>query len=100
MRPPTRPAVQDPNSSQFIPGTYTLPATSFVSLRAGINIGEWQVSPFIDNLLNTHTVTNFALGQLDPYNPAGSPSQQQNAYTFRPLTVGVTATWRIGGGGH
>jgi outer membrane receptor protein involved in Fe transport len=99
-RNPWLAAVQDPNSSQFIPGTYTLPATSFVSLRAGINIGEWQVSPFIDNLLNTHTVTNFALGQLDPYNPAGSPSQQQNAYTFRPLTVGVTATWRIGGGGH
>jgi len=99
-RNPWLAAVQDPGSSQFIPGVYTLPATSFLSLRAGINIGEWQISPFIDNVLNSHTVTTYALGQTDPYNPAGSPSQQQNAYTFRPLTVGVTATWRAGGGGH
>jgi outer membrane receptor protein involved in Fe transport len=99
-RNPWLAAVQDPASSQFIPATYTLPATSFLTVRAGINIGEWQVSPFIDNLLNTHTVTNYALGQTDPYNPSGSPSQQQNAYTFRPLTVGVTVTWRAGAGGH
>jgi iron complex outermembrane recepter protein len=99
-RNPWLAAVQDPNSSQYIPGSYTLPATNFLTLRAGINIGDLQISPFIDNLLNTHTVTNFALGQLDPYNPAGSPSQQQNAYTFRPFTVGITATWRMGGGGH
>lgn len=99
-RNPWLAAVQDPGSSQFIPGVYTLPATSFLSLRAGINIGDWQISPFIDNVLNSHTVTTYALGQIDPYNPAGSPSQQQNAYTFRPLTVGVTASWRIGGGGR
>jgi hypothetical protein len=85
--------VQDPASSQYIPGSYTLPATNFLSLRAGINIGDWQIAPFIDNVLNSHMVTNFALGQIDPYNPAGSPSQQQNAYTFRPFTVGITATW-------
>ena len=102
-RNPWPAALQDPNSSQFIPGTYTLAATSFLSLRAGINIGDWQVSPFIDNVLNSHTVTNYALGEIDPYAPANgtpSPSQQQNAYTFRPLTVGVTLTWRVGGGGH
>jgi outer membrane receptor protein involved in Fe transport len=95
-RNPWLAAVQDPASSQYIPGSYTLSATNFLSLRAGINIGEWQIAPFIDNVLNSHTVTNFALGQIDPYNPAGSPSQQQNAYTFRPLTVGITATWRVG----
>ncbi|HVP33782.1 MAG TPA: TonB-dependent receptor [Steroidobacteraceae bacterium] len=93
-------AVQDPRTSQFIPASYSYPATSFLSLRAGVNVGEWQISPFIDNVLNSHTVTNYALGQTDPYNPNGSPSQQQNAYTFRPFTVGVTATWRVGGGGH
>jgi iron complex outermembrane recepter protein len=92
-RNPWLAAVQDPASSQYIPASYTLPATNFVSLRAGINVGDWQIAPFIDNLLNSHTVTNFALGQLDPYNPAGSPSQQQNAYTYRPFTVGITATW-------
>jgi len=91
-------AVQDPRTSQFIPASYSYPATSFLSLRAGINFGAWQISPFIDNVLNSHTVTSFALGQVDPYNPAGSPSQQQNQYTFRPLTVGITATWHSGGG--
>ena len=102
-RNPWLAAVQDPGSSQYIPGSYTLPATNFLTLRAGINIGGLQISPFIDNLLNSHTVTNFALGQIDPYAPLNgnpSPSQQQNAYTFRPFTVGITATWRMGGGGH
>ena len=97
-RNPWLAAVQDPQSLQFIPGSYTLPATYFTSLRGGITLGDWLITPFVDNLFNTHTVTNFALGQLDSYNPAGSPSQQQNAYTFRPLTIGVTVTWHAHGG--
>jgi outer membrane receptor protein involved in Fe transport len=97
-RNPWLAGVQDPQSSQFIPGSYTLPATSFTSLRGGISLGDWLITPFIDNVFDTHTVTNFALGQVDPYNPAGSPSQQQNAYTFRPRTFGVTVTWHGPGG--
>ncbi|MGH8133573.1 MAG: TonB-dependent receptor [Steroidobacteraceae bacterium] len=97
-RNPWLAAVQDPLSSQFIPGSYTLPATYFTSLRAGLTLGDWLITPFIDNLFDTHTVTNFALGQLDPYNPAGSPSQQQNVYTFRPRTFGITVTWHGPGG--
>jgi iron complex outermembrane receptor protein len=97
-RNPWLAAVQDPQSSQFIPGTYTLPATHFASLRGGITLGDWQIAAFIDNLFNSHVVTNYALGQVDPYNPAGSPSQQQNVYTFRPRTAGITATWRAGAG--
>jgi hypothetical protein len=31
-------------------------------------------------------------------NPAGSPAQQQNVYTFRPRTFGITATWHGPGG--
>jgi outer membrane receptor protein involved in Fe transport len=106
-RNPWLAAVQDPQSSQFIPATYTLPATRFTSMRGGVTLGDWVVTPFIDNLFNSHTVTNYALGQVDPYNPAcrptpagaGCPSQQQNVYTFRPRTVGVTATWHVGAGG-
>jgi iron complex outermembrane receptor protein len=97
-RNPWLAAVQDPQSSQFIPGTYTLPATHFASMRGGITLGDWQIAAFIDNLFNSHVVTNYALGQVDPYNPAGSPSQQQNVYTFRPRTLGITATWRAGAG--
>jgi len=57
------------------------------------------VTPFIDNLFNTHVVTNYALGTVDPYNPAGPPPIQQNNYTFRPRTFGITATWHVSGGG-
>ncbi len=103
-RNPWLAALQDPSSSQFIPSqvpaTYTLPSTSFTSLRAGLNLGEWQVSAFVDNVFDSHTVINYALGQADTYavgivNP---PTVQQNQFTFRPRTVGVTATWRIGPG--
>jgi iron complex outermembrane receptor protein len=97
-RNPWLAAVQDPQSSQFIPGSYTLPATHFASMRGGVTLGDWQIAAFIDNLFNSHVVTNYALGQVDPYNPAGSPSQQQNVYTFRPRTLGITATWRAGAG--
>jgi iron complex outermembrane recepter protein len=98
-RNPWPSVLQDPRSSQYYPYTYTLSSTTFTSLRAGITVGEWQIAPFIDNLTNTHVVTNYALGMNDPYNPAGSPSVQQNQYTFRPRTFGVTASWRVGGGG-
>jgi iron complex outermembrane recepter protein len=91
--------LQDPRTSQYFPYTYTLSATSFVSLRAGMSLGNWLVTPFIDNLTNNHTVTNYAFGQLDPYNPVAAPTPQQNQYTFRPRTFGITATWRSGPGG-
>jgi iron complex outermembrane recepter protein len=97
-RNPWLAAVQDPQSSQFIPASYTLSATHFTSVRAGVTLGDWLLTPFIDNVFNSHTVTNYALGQLDPYNPAGSPPQQQNVYTFRPRTAGITATWHLGAG--
>lgn len=92
-------ALQDPRSSQYYPWSYTLSSTTFTSVRGGITLGSWLVTPFIDNLTNSHTVTNYALGMNDPYNPAGSPSLQQNQYTFRPRTFGITATWRAGPGG-
>ena len=58
------------------------------------------MSAFVDNVFDTHSVINYALGQADTYavgivNP---PTVQQNQYTFRPRTVGVTATWRMGPG--
>jgi iron complex outermembrane recepter protein len=98
-RNPWLSVLQDPRSSQYYPYTYTLSSTTFTSLRGGITLGSWLVTPFIDNLANSHTVTNYALGMNDPYNPTGSPSVQQNQYTFRPRTFGITATWRIGPGG-
>lgn len=89
--------LQDPNSSQYYPYTYTLSSTTFASLRAGVSLGDWMVSAFVDNLTNTHTVTNYQLGSADYFNPDGPPSVQENDYTFRPRTIGITGTLRIGG---
>ncbi len=94
-------AVQDPASAQFNPNAFTLPATQFSSLRAGMTFGRTQLALFVSNLTNTHTITNYAQVQLDAYNPAylanpNTPtSVQQNNYTFRPRTIGLTATFKM-----
>jgi outer membrane receptor protein involved in Fe transport len=96
-------AIQDPKSAQFVPGqvpaVYTPAATSFTSLRAGVHLGDWQLSAFVDNVFDSHTVLNYQLSQFDSYNYAlsgAAPTVQQNQYTYRPRTVGINATWRIG----
>ena len=94
-------AVQDPASKQFNPNAFTLPSTQFSSLRAGMTFGRTQLALFVDNLTNTHTITNYAQVQLDAYNPSflANPttptSVQQNNYTFRPRTIGLTATFKM-----
>jgi iron complex outermembrane recepter protein len=93
--------VQDPNSSQFNPNSYTLPSTSFTSLRAGVKLGSWQVSLFCDNLFDSHTVLNYAQVQLDSFNPSyianpnAPTSVQQNNFTYRPRTIGITGTFKM-----
>ena len=57
-----------------------------------MNVGDWQIAAFIDNLFDSHTVTNYALGQ-----PGGATTVQENDYTFRPRTIGITATWHVHG---
>jgi iron complex outermembrane receptor protein len=104
--------LQDPRNSQYNLGnalsampdnTFALPSTVFASLRAGVTMGSWALAAFVDNLFDSHTLTNYQLSQPDSYNqtqsPAGSgtfvqtsPSVQQNAYTFHPRTFGFTAT--------
>ena len=64
----------------------------FASLRGGVTIGDWALAAFVDNLFDSHTVTNYQLGQADSYNPAGTPTEQQNQYTFRPRTFGINVT--------
>jgi outer membrane receptor protein involved in Fe transport len=92
--------VQDPNSSQYDPNAFTLPATSFTSLRAGIKLAGWQVSAFCDNLFDSHTLLNYAQVQIDPFNPSyianpnAPTSVQQNDFTYRPRTIGITATFK------
>jgi outer membrane receptor protein involved in Fe transport len=94
-RNPWLSSLQDPkNASQYNPYTWTLPATSFMSMRAGIKLGNWQVSAFADNLLGAHPVTNYAQGIPDANNPNGPLRPEENDFTFRPRTIGLTATFR------
>jgi hypothetical protein len=59
-----------------------------------MTFGGWSVEPFIDNLLNTHTVVNYDF-TIDPNLDATTNlSALQRQYTFRPRTYGVTATFR------
>jgi outer membrane receptor protein involved in Fe transport len=91
--------VQDSRSAQFDPNSFTLSSTHFASLRAGVTIDKWLVSAFCDNLLDSRTTTNFAQVQVDANNPYTNASTvpssvQQNNYTFRPRTIGVTVTFK------
>ncbi len=90
-------AVQDPATVQYSPATYTLSSTSFASARGGITLDGWQVALFCDNLFDSRTTINYELSQVDAnnpnYNPLVLPSVQQNAYTWRPRTIGITVTF-------
>jgi hypothetical protein len=68
---------------------YMLPATNFVSLRAGMTFGSLSVEPFIDNLLDTHVVTNYNFS----IDPGTGNSRLVRDFTFRPRTYGFTFTW-------
>ncbi len=86
---------QDLTTTQYSPFVYALPSTTFASLRGGLNFGNMQLALFIDNLFDTKTVTNYQTSQNDANSPTGlSASVQQNSYTFRPRTIGITATYR------
>jgi outer membrane receptor protein involved in Fe transport len=93
--------VQDPATAQYSPETYTLSSTSFASARGGLTFGSWQVALFCDNLFDSRTTINYQLSQADANspayaaNPSAVQSVQQNAYTWRPRTIGITATLRL-----
>ena len=87
-------ARQDANSAQFDAANFTLDATSFVSMRAGVSSGGWSFEPFVDNLFNTHVLTNYDFS-IDPFPSTGvAASRLMRGYTFRPRTMGLTATYR------
>jgi iron complex outermembrane receptor protein len=99
-RNPWQAAIQDPRSAQYtpfpVPISYTLPSTTFVQFRTGMSFGPWQASFFIDNLLNSHTTTNYERTFTDDSNPNfPPPGPQYNNYTFRPRTIGITGTLHL-----
>jgi iron complex outermembrane recepter protein len=67
----------------YNPNTRDAPATNYVTLRSGVIHHGWDVSAFINNVLNSRT-------SLYRYqDTVNSPGLRD--ITFRPLTVGITA---------
>ncbi len=89
-RPKWPGATQDANTSQFDAANYILSSTNFASARAGMTFGGWQVAAFVDNLTDTHTVTNYNFS----IDPGTGDSRLERQFTFRPRTVGLTFTYR------
>ena len=87
---------QDLNTLQGDSANFVLASTNFASLRSGMDFGSFQLAAFIDNLTDTHPVTNYEFS-IDPgqLSPAGTPySRLQRDFTYRPRTFGLTFTYR------
>jgi outer membrane receptor protein involved in Fe transport len=84
------PPSQDPATAQYDPDNFTLPSTSFISLRAGMMVGDFSIEPFIDNLTDTHVLTNYDFS----IDPGTGNSRLERGFTFRPRTFGVTFTYK------
>jgi hypothetical protein len=70
---------------------------SFVSMRAGTQIGGFGVSLFVDNLTDSHTILNYN-HQTNTYGGAeGTALMASPAYryiSYRPRTFGITVVFR------
>ena len=81
---------QDPSTQQFDPANYVVSSTNFMSARAGMTFGMLQIAAFVDNLTDSHTVTNFNW----TIDPGDGSSRLERQFTFRPRTIGLTFTYR------
>ena len=81
---------QDASTAQFDPNNYRLSSTMFSTARAGMSFGAWQGSFFVDNLTDSHTITNYNWS----IDPGDGTSRLQRQYTFRPRTFGITVVYR------
>jgi iron complex outermembrane receptor protein len=75
----------DPTS---VPPNFVLPGTVFTSVRAGMDLGEWTVSAFVDNLTNAHPIVDY------DYTIDSGLSRLGREFTVRPRTFGITAIFR------
>jgi iron complex outermembrane recepter protein len=79
------------NTQQYDSANYVLPSTNFASARAGMTFGNLQLAAFVDNLTDTHTITNYNW----TIDYGGGPSSRlQRQFAFRPRTIGLTFTYR------
>jgi iron complex outermembrane receptor protein len=96
----TQTAAEDPRVSPTVydPFAYTPSSTNFVTVRAGTIVKGWNVSAFIDNLLDAHPLLPpggpNSHTDADPSAPPGQGVLIRN-YTLRPRTFGLTLTYKM-----
>jgi len=81
---------QDSATLQYDSANYQLASTNFASLRAGTTLGGWQVEAFVDNLTDTHVVTNYEWS----IDSGQGISRLEREFGFRPRTFGLTFIYR------
>ena len=90
-------ATQDPNTSSYDPTGLPTERESFVSMRAGTQLGDFGVSLFVDNLTDSHTILNYN-HQTNTYGgPDGTTLLASPAYryvSYRPRTFGITVVFK------
>jgi outer membrane receptor protein involved in Fe transport len=90
-----------PGVSTYSPDTRFAEATQYVSARAGVTMGAWEVNAFVNNLFDStdaldiqggravcRPVTDAACSSFAGYNPLISVT------TFRPREIGLQASFR------
>ncbi len=85
----------DPATSSYDPTGLPTSRVVSASLRAGTNLGDWAVSLFVDNLTDSHTITNYN-HQTNAYDANGAllASPAYRYISYRPRTFGLTAIFR------
>jgi iron complex outermembrane recepter protein len=87
-------AGDDRGTVQYDPYLGPTSATTFVSARAGTQISNFSVELFIDNLLDSRTITSITHTALDGAGPQPPVSPLYTYSTFRPRTFGLTFIYR------
>jgi len=83
----TRPIpAEDFNTAFYDAGLRPDPATNELSARAGLNFDKWDLALYAENLLDAHPQLD--LNHQDQY------TLLYEATTFRPLTIGLAATYK------
>ena len=87
-------ASQDPNTSSYDPSSLPDERQSFVSMRAGTQLGGFGVSLFVDNLTDSHTLLNYN-HQTNSYYGSGAlmASPAYRYISYRPRTFGITVVY-------
>ena len=87
-------AGDDPRTVQYDSFLGPTSAHTFVSARAGTDLGGLSIALFIDNLFDSHTITSITHTTPDGAGPQPPVSPFYTYTTFRPRTFGLTFIYR------